>query len=329
MAWSIAPYWWPLMIPLTPLLLPKMWAETRRFRQNTARAEALNREYITQAPELDLPELEYLELTVLAEEKAEDGFIGEPGVSYCFRSPTGTVLFDVGFGPERPTLAHNAEKLGLTLRAMDAVVISHLHPDHMGGHRASHRQRIALPQSWTVPNGLSCFLPDQAAADGFKTTATKSPQRLPGGMAVTGPLARSLFLMGLCREQAIIARIKDKGLVVFTGCGHPTIELILELASRIAPGPIYAVGGGLHFPITGSRFRKAGIQFQMILGTGLPPWKRITDSALTRTIASLNQAGPMRVLLSAHDTCDYALRRMQNELTARTEVLKAGAVYRL
>lgn len=34
------------------------------------------------------------------------------------------------------------------------------------------------------------------------------------------------------------------------------------------------------------------------------------------------------MLLSTHDTGDYALGRMEEELEAETEVLKAGATYR-
>jgi len=35
------------------------------------------------------------------------------------------------------------------------------------------------------------------------------------------------------------------------------------------------------------------------------------------------------VFLSAHDTCDHALGRMQRELEASTEVLRAGGIYNL
>jgi hypothetical protein len=36
---------------------------------------------------------------------------GDAGVSYLFRTDRGALLFDVGFGPERPALEHNAAKL--------------------------------------------------------------------------------------------------------------------------------------------------------------------------------------------------------------------------
>jgi 7,8-dihydropterin-6-yl-methyl-4-(beta-D-ribofuranosyl)aminobenzene 5'-phosphate synthase len=117
--------------------------------------------------------------------------------------------------------------------------------------------------------------------------------------------------------------------VVITGCGHPTIEVILEMAGRLSDEPLYAVGGGLHFPVTGGRGNRAGIQFQTLLGTGKPPWQRILDEDLSQTISAINRAGPKRILLSAHDTCDHSLDRMMKELNAETEVLEAGATYRL
>jgi len=179
------------------------------------------------------------------------------------------------------------------------------------------------------PGLKPCFLPDKAEAKGFKAELVERPRLLAAGIASTGPLARSLFLFGHTEEQALLARVKDKGLVVFTGCGHPTIEVILEMVGRLSKEPLYAIGGGLHFPVTGGRGNRAGIQFQTIIGTGKPAWQRITDEDLSRTIAAINDAGPKKVYLSGHDTCDYALDRMKKELRSETEVLNAGATYRL
>ena len=126
-----------------------------------------------------------------------------------------------------------------------------------------------------------------------------------------------------------MARLKGRGLGVFSGCGHPTIEVMLEMVRRLSGEPVYAIGGGLHFPVTSGRGRYKGIQAQMLFGTGKPPWQRINDEDLSRTIRSINAAGPEKVFLSAHDTCDYALKRFEDELKAETFVLRAGASYRL
>jgi len=198
----------------------------------------------------------------------------------------------------------------------------------MGGLKASRSRRVAVPKELGMPKGQPCFLPDNAEADGFKCELIDSPRLLPGGIATTGPLARSLFFCGLTEEQSLFARLKGKGLVVFTGCGHPTIELIVQMVSRLSNERIYVIGGGLHFPVTGGRGNRAGIQFQTMIGTGKPVWQKITDDDLSSTITALNKFNPSKIFLSGHDSCDHSLTRMKSELKAETEVLKAGATYR-
>ena len=62
---------------------------------------------------------------------------------------------------------------------------------------------------------------------------------------------------------------------------------------------------------------------------GKPPWRRITDSDLSRTIAAINNENPREIFLSGHATCDYALNRMKKELRAQTEVIMAGETYKI
>jgi 7,8-dihydropterin-6-yl-methyl-4-(beta-D-ribofuranosyl)aminobenzene 5'-phosphate synthase len=274
-----------------------------------------------------MPELDFLELTVLVEWKAREGFMRDAGVSYLFKTDLGSMLYDIGFGPTRQTVTHNAAKLDFHMDKVDALTISHLHADHMGGIPAQRSRQVTVPDEIMSPEIKSCFLPDRAGAKGFKAELVEKPFLLAAGIASTGPLARSLFMFGFTEEQALLARVKDKGLVVFTGCGHPTIEVVLEMVGRLSNEPLYAIGGGLHFPVTGGRGNRAGIQIQTLIGTGKPPWQRITDKDLSRTISTINSAGPKKVYLSGHDTCDHALDRMMKELNAETEILEAGATY--
>jgi 7,8-dihydropterin-6-yl-methyl-4-(beta-D-ribofuranosyl)aminobenzene 5'-phosphate synthase len=328
MSFRISPVWWPVLAVASPVLVPWLLVRNRRFQQGRDRAAKRNQERISQAEPLELPELDFLELTVLVEWKVEEGFVGDAGVSYLFKTDLGSMLYDVGFGPTRPALTHNAAKLGFHLDQVDALTISHLHLDHMGGMPAQRSRQVIVPDELMSREPKPCFLPDEAEAEGFEAELVERPKILAAGIASTGPLARSLFLFGDTEEQALLARVKGKGLVVFTGCGHPTIEVILDMVGRLSDQPLYAVGGGLHFPVTGGRGNRAGIQLQTIVGTGKPPWRRITEGDLSRTIAAIDSAGPERVYLSGHDTCDYALDRMMRELNAETEVLKAGATYR-
>jgi 7,8-dihydropterin-6-yl-methyl-4-(beta-D-ribofuranosyl)aminobenzene 5'-phosphate synthase len=329
MTYRISPAWWPIMALSSPVLFPMLLIKNRRFKQNIQRSNEVNKERIAKAKPLALPQLDRFELTVLVEQKTEHGFLPAPGVSYFIKTDLGALLFDVGFGPEMPALAHNARKIGFTLKDADALAISHLHPDHMGGYQAVREKQVMVPREIGDPKGKPCFVPAQATAKGFRAELVKDPRMLQAGIASTGPLSRSLFVFGLTEEQALIARIKGKGLVVITGCGHPTIETIIQMARKLSDEPIHAVGGGLHFPITDSPLRKRGLKLQMIVGTGKPPWRRLTDVDVSRTINSLNAAAPQRVFLSAHDTCDYAIARFKDGLKSETHVLRAGATYQL
>jgi 7,8-dihydropterin-6-yl-methyl-4-(beta-D-ribofuranosyl)aminobenzene 5'-phosphate synthase len=328
MMFRISPLWWPALALVSPFVTLFLIIRNKQYRKNRKLVRQVNDKRIEQATALDLPELDYLELTVLVEEKKEDGFIGDAGVSYLFRTNLGSLLFDMGFGSKRPALSHNVEKLGLHLDDVDAFAISHLHPDHMGGMGASLKKQVALPA--TSENGQGkrpCFLPDKASSETFLCELVKTPRLLSSGIGTTGPLARSLFFLGYTEEQALVAKVKGKGLVVFTGCGHPTVKVIMKMVSRISKEPIYAFGGGLHFPITAGRGNRAGIQIQRLIGTGKPPWELITEEDMNGSIDILNQIRPEKVYLSGHDSCDHALQLMQERLHAETKVLKAGATY--
>lgn len=329
MTHRISPLWWPVLAIASPVLLPALWFRNNKFIKDVSQVRQLNRKRIDNFSPIELPELEYLKLTVLAEEKVQQGFRGTPGISYKIETDKGSLLFDIGFGSEEPGLAHNANKLGFNLDQVDALVISHLHPDHMGGFKAVRENRLILPKTFGKPNGMPCFLPAPATAIGFEAQVVTNPQLLAAGMASTGPLARSLFLMGRTDEQALVGRLKGKGIVIIAGCGHPTIQKIIEMVSHITKEPIYAVCGGFHLPITDSPLKKPGLKVQMIWGTGKPPWKKITDKDLDKTLGALKRANIKRVLLSHHDCCSHSSDRIHKELDANVSLLRAGASYEL
>lgn len=289
----------------------------------------MNGERIEAAEWMELPALAFMELHVLVEYYHKDGFLGDAGVSYFIKTDRGSLLFDIGYGEKHPALGCNVKQSGIVLSEVDGLVISHLHPDHMGGMGASKKKRVALPARLGIPAATPCFVPQEATAEGLETSLVTRPQMLGAGVGTTGPLARSLFFFGYTEEQVLIAKLEDRGIVVITGCGHPGVEVILKMVRRLTDLPIYALVGGLHFPLTKSRHVKGGIQLQMLFGTGKPPWQRINDGELTQAIALINDAEIKKVLISAHDSCDHALSRMKEELVGDTTVLEAGETYTL
>lgn len=325
----ISPLWWPALALVSPLLLIMLLAKSRRFARNIENARTANQNLMSQAGFLDLPGLDYLDMSILVEQRHKPGFGHAPGVSYYLRTDLGSLLFDMGFGDEDPSLSMNIDKMGIDFSDADGLVISHLHLDHMGGFKAQKQNKIPQPEGCHGLKGLPCYVPDQVQADAFEIRLQDKPGMLPAGLGTTGPLARSLFLLGSTREQALLARIKGKGIVVITGCGHPTIETILTMTRRLTSEPVYAVVGGLHLPVTDSPLKKPGLEVQMIWGTGKPPWQRINDRDVERAIDALNRAGVKQIFLSSHDICDYAIDRIDKETSGHLTCLEAGGTYRI
>jgi 7,8-dihydropterin-6-yl-methyl-4-(beta-D-ribofuranosyl)aminobenzene 5'-phosphate synthase len=236
---------------------------------------------------------------------------------------------DVGFGPASPAFGHNTERLGLTMDSVDALLITHLHLDHMGGLAAQRARQVAVSEGFVGCVAKPCYVPAVSEARGFDVRKVDGPMSVGAGLATTGPLARRLFFYGLMEEQALVAHVHGKGLVVVTGCGHPTVEVILKMARRLSNEPLYAVVGGLHLPITRSRSRRWGVEAQRLFGTGKPVWRQVTEEDLRRTIKVLNAAAPERLYLSPHDSCDRAIEQLERHLLADVQVLRAGRTYEL
>lgn len=329
MSRRISPAWWPLLLVASPVAVPALAWRSHVFALDAKRASDENASRIGAARAVDMPELDWVEIAILADWRAKKGFRGEPGVSCLFRTPLGSLLLDVSFGDETGVVAHNAAQMGVTSADVDAIAISHLHNDHMGGTRAFRSRALAVPAALRPSRPVPCFLPASASAEGFDARVVAGPQILAAGIASTGPLARRLFFLGWVEEQALVVRLKGKGLVVFTGCGHPTLATILRMVRKMSSDPIYAIGGGLHLPLTGGRLRVPGIDLQTIVGTGKPPWRRIDRTDVEATAAAIREAGAKRLLLSAHDACDEALCLLSRAIDGRVEVVEAGGVYRL
>jgi 7,8-dihydropterin-6-yl-methyl-4-(beta-D-ribofuranosyl)aminobenzene 5'-phosphate synthase len=75
----------------------------------------------------------YFRITTLVDNSVSlsgSGLIAEHGLSFYVETENKRILFDTG---QSLALSHNAEKLGIDLRLIDAVAISHGHYDHTGG----------------------------------------------------------------------------------------------------------------------------------------------------------------------------------------------------
>jgi 7,8-dihydropterin-6-yl-methyl-4-(beta-D-ribofuranosyl)aminobenzene 5'-phosphate synthase len=201
------------------------------------------------------------------------------------------VLFDAGRTPDG--LVDNMRRLELSPADIDIIVLSHGHWDHVTGMdglvgrlgRANvpvlihpefwSRRRIAFPGR--APVELPTTSEAALRGAGFEVVEERRPSfLLDGSLLVTGEVDRTTgFERGfpgheahrhgawhpdplILDDQALVAMVRGRGLVVLTGCGHSGIVNILRYARVLTgEGRIHAVLGGFHL---------SGPAFEPIIG---------------------------------------------------------------
>jgi 7,8-dihydropterin-6-yl-methyl-4-(beta-D-ribofuranosyl)aminobenzene 5'-phosphate synthase len=156
----------------------------------------------------------------------------------CFIEGTErSILFDVG--GEGGVLLKNMAMLDIDPKAIDMVVLSHIHYDHIGG----------LPGFLVENPDVTVYMPSSFPFS-FKDAIDKAGAKAVG---VGGPLkiAPNVFSTGelgtWIKEQSLVIKTK-KGLIVITGCAHPGIVNIVKKAKVMfdSSSKVYLVLGGFH-----------------------------------------------------------------------------------
>ena len=273
----------------------------------------------------DLGEVSEVSILPLVERLTPEGsgLKGEPGVSYLVRAGGRRVLFDSGLSGGRPesALARNARILGVPLDDLDAVVISHLHADHVGGLAAMRRRTFSFAAEPLEPPGVPAHVPTQMRHPRADVAVSTGPTVIGPGVAVLPPLPRMLFWLGYVTEQALVVNVAGFGLVLISGCGHPRIEQILGVTEQVLDVPIKAVVGGLHLPV-----HPAGTPLvpQAILGNPHPPWQPISEHDAEQVLDEVAARGPQLVALSSHDSTPWTYDAFTRRFGDRYRTLRAG-----
>jgi len=145
-----------------------------------------------------------------------------------------TLLFDTG--GDAPTLLSNMEALGLDPTEIDAVVLSHIHGDHVGGLGGI----LAVNDSTTVylPCSFPTSVKEQIGASA-RVVEVHEPMEIVEGIYTTGEMGTDIL------EQSLVL-VTDQGLVVITGCAHPGVVDIATRAKEITGREVRLVMGGFH-----------------------------------------------------------------------------------
>jgi 7,8-dihydropterin-6-yl-methyl-4-(beta-D-ribofuranosyl)aminobenzene 5'-phosphate synthase len=213
-----------------------------------------------------------------------DQLVAEHGLSLLLTITRGQrvhrLLFDSGVSPDG--MLANMDRLQLDPRDLEAIVCSHGNFDHTAGLdglvRRLGRANLPVllhPDFWNrrrviLPGRDPIELPTTSRAAlegaGFSIIEERQPSFLfEGAVLVTGEVDRtSGYEPGfpvqqawradhwepdplVLDDQAAIINVRDRGLVVITGCGHAGVVNITRYACALTGAErVYAVIGGFH-----------------------------------------------------------------------------------
>jgi 7,8-dihydropterin-6-yl-methyl-4-(beta-D-ribofuranosyl)aminobenzene 5'-phosphate synthase len=156
--------------------------------------------------------------------------------------------------------------LGIAWNEIDAVVFSHPHPDHVGGVTAWRNQTFSFGDFSGDLDQLTIFTPIPMTYPGATTVHSAEPTLISADVATTGVLSfPEVFPVNLFdpkgHEQGVIIEVAGKGLVLITGCGHPTLEKLVSRAEELYDKQVVGVVGGLHYGAASLEDIQPHIQF--------------------------------------------------------------------
>jgi len=146
-----------------------------------------------------------------------------------------TILFDVG--GESSVLLANMRKLGIDLKTIDIIVLSHIHYDHIGG--LSDFLKVNPEVIVYMPRTLPQSVKDTVTKAGAKLVEVHKAVKICKNVYSTGELG------GFIKEQSLVIKT-SKGLVVITGCAHPGVVNIVKKAKEMLKTDVYLALGGFH-----------------------------------------------------------------------------------
>ena len=233
------------------------------------------------------------------------------------------ILFDFGFSEDGAAL--NARALNADLSQVEALVLSHGHLDHLGGLenlvKAVGKKNLDLvvhpgvfvkTRYRKIIEGLNIYVPalsrEKADHAGVNVIETQEPYPLLDGNAVfLGEIPRvtdyekgapDMFYQvdneekpdPFSDDSGIAFNLKEKGLVVISGCAHAGIVNTVKHAQNVTGvTKVWAVMGGFH--LSGADF----------------------DGVISPTTAGLKEINP-RYVIPTHCTGRDAVMHIEREM---------------
>ena len=170
-----------------------------------------------------------------------------------------TVLFDSGRYDD--IFMSNLSALRIDPQMIDLLVLSHDHPDHIGGTLkllASHNQiHVSLVKAF--PSGFKNLVRSRGA-----TLAVVDQPR-----SITRQCLSSGEMSSVIKNEHALVMLTDRGSIILTGCAHPGVVEIVARTIAITNREVLLLAGGFHLLMDNAasirkkavRLQELGVQF--------------------------------------------------------------------
>jgi 7,8-dihydropterin-6-yl-methyl-4-(beta-D-ribofuranosyl)aminobenzene 5'-phosphate synthase len=170
-----------------------------------------------------------MDIRILFDNEALDGFKKGWGFSCLIETAKKKILFDTGNGPSFLT---NMEKFQIFPKDIDDIVLSHPHPDHLGG------LRYLLQRCSKATVHVPSFFPFELKVALMGTCNYHETS----GFEQIGDASWVDSIENTHSEQFCLIET-TQGLLLITGCAHPGLDRILQKATSHQKPLIGALGG--------------------------------------------------------------------------------------
>lgn len=212
-----------------------------------------------------------MEVKVIIEDtKVDERLNNEFGLSMYIEVDGKKILFDTG---QSNRAIENAEILGIQYDAIDYLILSHGHHDHIGClPELVHKRQMNIFASSDIFDRLYVNNPKKGMVyygiakelDGLKinyvydeplfitpnivlSKCQKKNGFLPSGNESLFKLVQEAYVKDDFRHEIVLGIKEEDGLVIFTGCSHSGITNMIDTIAEIFPNTeIKGIFGGFH-----------------------------------------------------------------------------------
>ena len=203
-------------------------------------------------------------ISVLTENTSGPLTGAEHGLSYLIETDGKRILFDTG---QSDLFLRNAAIMGVSLKEIDLIILSHGHFDHgnglehlSGGTLLCHPGCFIRRYRQSDHSYISLKYSREEIAEKFNLITSREPFRISESIVFAGEIPRIISfeskLTSFVLEDGTPDFVKDdsalvitlpQGLFIITGCGHAGIVNTMKHASAITGiDEIYGIMGGFH-----------------------------------------------------------------------------------